>query len=153
MRNHDDLDLEVDLEERSPAGPFFLGLLLGAGAALLLAPGSGAETRAALGRLLGAGAGGAGGPGGSARVSAGGWVERARGAVEDQVDRVREAMDEGRAAARDAAGELRHTIDEAKAAYRAGVAGTPPPPMPRRVAAPAPENGAAAAAEGDGAAG
>lgn len=141
-RYDEELELEVDVDledEGSSFAPFLFGVLVGAGAALLLAPRTGAEMRADLGRLIGRfqDAGPAGAVEG-ARSSASGWVDRARGAVESQIDRVREAVDEGRATARQTGDELRRSLDEAKAAYRAGVAGTPPPkPSPRAPAPPA----------------
>jgi gas vesicle protein len=137
MPHHDlDLELEADLDhERSSLAPFLLGALVGAGAALLLAPRTGAETRRDLARLLGQAR--EAGPGGAvegARAQAAGWVERAREAVDGQVDRLRDAVEEGREAARDAADELRRSLDEARSTYRAGVAGTPPPKRAQPVA-------------------
>jgi gas vesicle protein len=149
MPYQDDLDFEADVDDGSSLAPFVWGALVGAGAALLLAPTDGAEARRRVGSWLGRLAEvGPAGAADSARASVNGWVERARegaaggvdsvrGAVEGQVDRVRDAFDEGRVAARETAEELRRTIDEAKQAYRAGSAGTPPPrgaPQPRLVA-------------------
>lgn len=146
MPEHEDFEFEVDIEERSSLAPFLFGVLVGAGAALLLAPAAGAETRRRVSTLLGQI--GEQGPRGSvdaARTAATGWVDRARGAVDSQVERVRGAVDsrvervrgaveEGKATARQTGDELRRTLDEAKATYRAGLAGTPPPRSAPRVA-------------------
>ena len=155
MRHHDeDLELDVELEEAgsgSMLGPFLLGLAVGAGAALLLAPRTGSEMRRDLGRLLGQlGEQGPSGAVDGARASASGLVDRARsgamgrvdalrGAMESQVDRVRDAVEEGKLAAREAGDELRRQLAEAREVYRAGAAGTPP-----RKPAPRPDRPAAA---------
>ena len=110
-------------------GSLFLGLALGAGLALLLAPQSGEETRRAIGRRAR-----------RAQEVAQDFVEdvsgtvaekfqEVRGSVEerieatlDTVDRKRRqvsnAFDAGRAAAREARGELEQRIAESKAAYK-----------------------------------
>lgn len=143
MRHEDDEEYEVIIEERGGgAGTFLLGVLVGAGVALLLAPRGGRETQAELGRLLGGVRDLTGGPGEGARESVAGWMGRARGqvtgrldevraAVDDRLDQVRGAVDEGRMAATQARVELRRRVDEAKAAYRAGRGG--PPASPPRV--------------------
>lgn len=137
MAHREELELDVDLEERGSLAPFLFGVLVGAGAALLLAPAAGAVTRSQVARLLGrAGERGPRGSVDAARSAATSLVDRARGAVDGQVGRVRDAVEEGRAAARQTGEELRRTLDEAKAMYRAGVAGTPPPPAPRPGVAP-----------------
>ena len=110
-------------------GSLFLGLALGAGLALLLAPQSGEETRRAIARRAR-----------RAQEAAQDFVEdvsgtvaekfqEVRGSVEerieatlDTVDRKRRqvsnAFDVGRAAARQARGELEQRIAESKAAYK-----------------------------------
>ena len=110
-------------------GSLFLGLAVGAGLALLLAPQSGEETRRALGRRAR-----------RAQEVATDFVQdvsgtvaekfqEVRGSVEerieatlDTVDRKRRqvsnAFDAGRAAAREARGELEQRIAESKAAYK-----------------------------------
>ncbi|HUQ98849.1 MAG TPA: YtxH domain-containing protein [Gemmatimonadaceae bacterium] len=110
-------------------GSLFLGLAIGAGLALLLAPQSGEETRRAIGRRAR-----------RAQEVAQDFVEdvsgtvaekfqEVRGSVEerieatlDSVDRKRRqvsnAFDAGRAAAREARGELEQRIAESKAAYK-----------------------------------
>jgi gas vesicle protein len=138
-RDEDD-ELEIVIEERGGGvRTFLLGALVGAGVALLLAPRSGRETQGELVRALGGLRDRADGPVDGARTSLTDWVGRARGrmtgrlddvrtAVDDRVGRVRGAVDEGRLAARQARVELRRRVDEAKATYRAGRAGTAPPP-------------------------
>lgn len=110
-------------------GSLFLGLALGAGLALILAPQSGEETRRAIARRAR-----------RAQEVAQDFVEdvsgtvaekfqEVRGSVEerieatlDTVDRKRRqvsnAFDAGRAAAREARGELEQRIAETKAAYK-----------------------------------
>ena len=120
----------VIVERRdSGFGPLFLGLALGAGAALLFAPQSGEETRRSLGRRAR-----------RAQEAAQDFVEDVSGTVADKFNTVRasveerieatlEAVDEkrqrvagafeaGRAAARQARGELEQRIAESKAAYK-----------------------------------
>lgn len=135
MRSHDELDdLEIVIEERSGLRPFILGALVGAGAALLLAPRTGRDMQRELARvLMGLRAGGVGGAAGSltgwtggARGRVTGRVEEARQAVDDGVGRVRGAVEEGRMAARQARAELRRRLDEAREMYRSGQAGTAP---------------------------
>jgi gas vesicle protein len=119
--------------ERHDAGPglgsFIVGLALGAGVALLLAPQSGEETRRAVARRAR-----------RAQDAAQDFVEDVSGTVADKFQQVRasvegridatlEAVDAkkrqvsnavqaGRAAARQTRGELEHRIAERKAAYK-----------------------------------
>jgi gas vesicle protein len=110
-------------------GPLLLGLAIGAGVALLLAPQSGEETRRTIARRAR-----------RAQEAAQDLVEDVTGTVADKFDEVRatvgqrieatfEAVDEkkrrvsnayhaGRAAAREARGELEQRIAESKAAYK-----------------------------------
>ncbi|MBA3467512.1 MAG: YtxH domain-containing protein [Gemmatimonadaceae bacterium] len=110
-------------------GPLFLGLALGAGVALLLAPQSGEETRRRFARSAR-----------RAQDAAQDIVEDLSGSVAEKLDRARDAIEEkleatldavddkkrrmtnavgvGRAAAREARGELEARIAENKAAYR-----------------------------------
>jgi gas vesicle protein len=123
----------VVIERHSEAGvgPFLLGLALGAGAALLLAPRSGAATRREIRRR-------------ALRVRRAAehvatdmtdtvvdTFHDARRRVEDQIDsarhvidikrqQVQRAMEAGRAAAQEAREELEQRIAETKAAYGAG---------------------------------
>ena len=138
MRHHDEDELvEYEYEEPSRFGTFVLGALVGAGAALLLAPRSGRETQREIMRALREHGEG---PVDGVRGAVAGWAGRARGGVTGRLDEVREAVDErvgrvrgaveeGRVAARQARVELRRRVDEAKSTYRSGRAGTPPVPL------------------------
>ena len=110
-------------------GPLLLGLALGAGVALLLAPQSGEETRRAVARRAR-----------RAQEAAQDFVEDVSGTVADKFNQVRasvgeridatfeavdakkrqvtNAVEAGRAAARQTRGELEHRIAERKAAYK-----------------------------------
>jgi gas vesicle protein len=110
-------------------GSFIIGLALGAGIALLLAPQSGDETRKQLAQRAR-----------RAQEAAQGFVEDMSGTVADKFNDVRasveerieatfeavdarkrqvsNAVDAGRAAARQTRGELEHRIAERKAAYK-----------------------------------
>ena len=127
MRQHDYDDDEpyVVIEKRSGGvGSFLLGIALGAGIALLMAPQSGADTRREIQRRAR-----------RARTAVQDTVtdtfEQARAQVEERIDTARSAielkrrqvtraMEAGRAAAQDARDELERRIAETKAAYRAG---------------------------------
>jgi gas vesicle protein len=121
----------VVIVERSEAGvgSFLIGLALGAGVALLLAPQSGEETRRGLARRAR-----------RAQDAAKDFVEDVSGTVADKFQEVRATVEErieatldavddkkrrvsnafhaGRAAAREARGELEQRIAESKAAYK-----------------------------------
>ena len=110
-------------------GPLLIGLALGAGVALLLAPQSGEETRRAVARRAR-----------RAQEAAQDLVEDVSGTVADKFNQVRASVEEridatfeavdakkrqvsnaveaGRAAARQTRGELEHRIAERKAAYK-----------------------------------
>ena len=123
MREYDGPPYIV-IERRGEGGAFLLGALVGFGAALLLAPRSGAATRsvfadAALGVLGGPAAGV------TERVSA------VREAVGARTEQARAALETGRGAARDARSELMRRVEEAKALRRSGRA-------PGAIDAPAP---------------
>jgi gas vesicle protein len=167
MRHHDEDELlEIEIEERGGWGTFVLGALVGAGAALLLAPRSGRETqreimralrehgegpvdgvREALAGWAGQARGGVGGRLDGVRGAVDERVERVRGAVDERVERVRGAVEEGRVAARQARVELRRRVDEAKSTYRSGRAGTPPVPLASAPSAAASNGGEAKAPE------
>jgi len=110
---------DVVLLERgagSTVKPFLLGLLLGAGLALLFAPASGAETRRQLQRR----------------------ARRWRAKAEDALDEARDHLaDPGRAVwdvaerALSARDELEERLAEARARRRAGAAPPPKPEGPR----------------------
>jgi gas vesicle protein len=134
MHQYDEDDDEpyVVIEKHSGSvGSFLIGIAVGAGVALLMAPQSGAETRQGIRR-------GARRAGDAARDLA----DNTRGAVNDRILQVREsvemrvdsarhavdlkkqqvarAMDAGRAAAQQAREDLERRIAETKAAYHAG---------------------------------
>jgi gas vesicle protein len=110
-------------------GPLLIGLALGAGVALLLAPQSGEETRRSVARRAR-----------RAQEAAQDFVEDVSGTVADKFNQVRASVEEridatfeavdakkrqvsnaveaGRAAARQTRGELEHRIAERKAAYK-----------------------------------
>ena len=120
----------VIVERREPGvGSFLMGIALGAGVALLLAPQSGEETRRGLARRAR-----------RAQEAAQDFVEDVSGTVADKFQEVRASVEEridatldavddkkrrvsnafhaGRAAAREARGELEQRIAESKAAYK-----------------------------------
>src|ERR1700694_3513990 len=110
-------------------GPLLIGLALGAGVALLLAPQSGEETRRSVARRAR-----------RAQEAAQDFVVDVSGTVADKFNQVRASVEEridatfeavdakkrqvsnaveaGRAAARQTRGELEHRIAERKAAYK-----------------------------------
>ena len=119
----------VERNESPGIGSFLIGLALGAGAALLLAPQSGEETRREIARRAR-----------RAQEAAQDLVEDLSGTVADKFQDVRASVEErieatfeavdakkrqvsnafeaGRAAARETRGELEHRIAERKAAYK-----------------------------------
>jgi gas vesicle protein len=134
MHQYDEDDDEpyVVIEKHSGSvGSFLIGIAVGAGVALLMAPQSGAETRQEIRR-------GARRAGTAARDLA----DNTRGAVVDRIQQAREtvetridsarhavdlkkqqvarAMDAGRVAAQQAREDLERRIAETKAAYHAG---------------------------------
>jgi gas vesicle protein len=126
-------DPYVVVERRDAGGvtPFLIGLALGAGAALLLAPRSGAATRRDIKRrarrMRRAAERAASGVTGAvadtfhdARRRVEEQLDSAREAVGHKRDQVHRAMDAGRTAAHEARGELERHLAETKAAYRAG---------------------------------
>jgi gas vesicle protein len=106
---------------RGGLGTFLIGALIGAGAALLLAPKSGEETQEEL------------------KAQARKWrelaeervrdaqrsledrLDQAREGVHDRMETVRGAVEAGRQAAVDARGDLERKLEQSKAAYRAGI--------------------------------
>ena len=138
MDEHDWYDDDPYVDERpyviverreSGVGSFIIGLALGAGVALLLAPQNGEETRRGIARRAR-----------RAQEAAQGFVEDVSGTVADKFNEVRasvgerieatfeavdakkrqvsNAVEAGRAAARQTRGELEHRIAERKAAYK-----------------------------------
>ena len=118
----------VERHEGGGAGALILGLAIGAGVALLLAPQTGEETRRAIARRAR-----------RAQEAAQDFVQDMSGTVADKFQEVRSSVEEridatldtvdrkrrqvsnafdaGRAAAREARGELEQRIAESKAAY------------------------------------
>lgn len=133
MRHHDqDEQPYIVIEKRSGGvGELLLGVLIGAGVALLFAPRSGVETRADIKRR-------ARKAGDAVKDVAEGvsdqvadTFESARTRVEEQIESARStldikrrqvtrAMDAGREAAHQARGDLERRLAETKAAYHAG---------------------------------
>jgi len=134
MGDHDDLPYIVIERRGGGLGAFVWGALLGAGAALLLTPRSGAETQDEIRRTARRLADAAGDRVDGARRTVTGAVERTRGVVSEKIgtvrdevearaEQARQAVRAGREAARQAREELEQRVDDAKVAYRAGVAG------------------------------
>jgi len=110
-------------------GSFLIGLALGAGVALLLAPQSGEETRRGLARRARRAQGAAkdfvedvsgtvADKFQEVRATVEERIEATLDAVDDKKRRVSNAFHAGRAAAREARGELEQRIAESKAAYK-----------------------------------
>lgn len=111
----------IERDGGSSVGAFLIGALLGAGAALLLAPRSGEETQAQIReratqlrdtaeeRLREA----------QAQIEA--RLEQAREELMERVEAVKEAVESGKVSAHEARAELEEKIERTKAAYRAGV--------------------------------
>jgi gas vesicle protein len=120
----------VIIEKREPGvGPLLLGIALGAGVALLLAPQTGEETRREIARrarraqaaaqdFVGEVSGTVADKFQEVRASVEERIEATLDAVDDKKRRVSNAFHAGRAAARDARGELEQRIAESKAAYK-----------------------------------
>lgn len=121
MRQHDEVPYIVIEQGGGGFGAFVLGALVGAGAALLLAPKTGLEAQEELrdrAKKL--------------RSVAEERVREAQRRLEDRLDvardgvqtryeDVKEAVHAGRDAAVEARGELEKKLERSKAAYRAGV--------------------------------
>ncbi len=120
----------VIVERSEPGvGSFLIGLALGAGVALLLAPQSGEETRRGIARRARRAQGAAkdfvedvsgtvADKFQEVRASVEERIEATLDAVDDKKRRVSNAFHAGRAAAREARGELEQRIAESKAAYK-----------------------------------
>jgi gas vesicle protein len=132
MADNDDLPTFV-IETRGgdATGTFLLGALLGAAAALLLAPRSGADTQAEIAGAVRRLKDDVEGRVDHARERVSGRVERTRERVSDRLDTVkggvhtrvaqaRAAVDVGLTAARDAREDLQRRVEEAKKSYRDG---------------------------------
>jgi gas vesicle protein len=135
MSSYDSDEPYVVIEQRSSGvGSFLVGLAIGAGIALLLAPQSGAETRRGIARSARRMQRSATDLVGTVADTVSDTLQNARGVVEDRVDAARRAVDlkrtqvseavlAGRAAAQQAREDLERRISETKAAYEAGAGG------------------------------
>jgi gas vesicle protein len=112
MRNYDDDEPYVVIEERSDIGTFLLGIAIGAGAALLFAPRAGAEVRGEIKRRVKRASDGVAGTFHDAREAVEQRLESARIALEEKRQKVADAVAAGRAAARDAADVARRDLHE-----------------------------------------
>ena len=102
-------------------GSFLLGALLGAGAALLLAPRSGEETQKELRERAVKWKGIAEDRVRDAQQRLGEGVDEVRDGFQSKLDEVRSAVDSGRRAAREARDDLELRLEQSKSAYRAGI--------------------------------
>ena len=132
MRHHDHDEPYIVIEKHSGgAGNLLLGVLIGAGVALLFAPRSGLETRSEISRRARRAGSKVKGvahevtdqvvdsfEGAKARVEE--QIESARSAIETKKAQVARAMEAGREAAQQARGDLERRLAETKAAYNAG---------------------------------
>ncbi len=133
MRHHDhDEQPYIVIEKHSGGvGNLLIGVLIGAGVALLFAPRSGEETRTDISRRARRAGTKVKGvahevsdqvvdtfEGARARVEE--QLESARTAIEQKKTQVARAMEAGREAAQQARGDLERRLAETKAAYNAG---------------------------------
>ena len=134
MRHHDHDDepyIVIEKHSSGDVGNLLLGVLIGAGVALLFAPRSGQETRREIGRKARQAGDAVKGvaeevtgqvvdtfEGAKARVEE--QIDSARSAIESKKRQVSRAMDAGREAAAQARGDLERRLAETKAAYNAG---------------------------------
>jgi gas vesicle protein len=135
MADYDDVPYIVIERSEGGTGPFVWGALLGAAAALLLAPRSGQETQAEIRRSTLQLRDRAEGRLGEVRGAVTDAVQRTRDRVSEQVasvrdtidsraDQARHAMEAGRDAARDARQQLERRVAEAKNAVGGMAAAT-----------------------------
>ena len=128
MRDYDDLPYIVIERHSGGTSAFFWGALLGAGAALLLAPRSGAETqdeiRRSVQRLRDTAEGRADEVRGSVTRTRNRFIDQidtVRSTFEDRAERARDAIETGRRTALSAREELERRVEAA----RSGVAPSP----------------------------
>ncbi len=111
MSSEEDQRTVIIEKDRSPEiGAFLVGALIGAGLALLFAPGSGAETQRRIRE--------------QARKLRELTEDRVRGLREDlgtRMDSAKGVVEQGRHMAAEARGELEEKLERSKAAYRAGI--------------------------------
>jgi gas vesicle protein len=132
MRHHDLEEPYIVIERHSGGvGNLLLGVLIGAGVALLFAPRSGEETRTEIKRRARRARDTVEGVAHgvtdqvadtfeSARTRVEEQIESARAALEFKKQQVARAMEAGREAAHQARGDLERRLAETKAAYNAG---------------------------------
>ena len=148
MRHHDHDDepyIVIEKHSSGDGGNLLLGVLIGAGVALLFAPRSGEETRRDIRRKARQAGDAVKGvasevtgqvvdtyEGAKARVEE--QIDSARSAIEAKTRQVSRAMEAGREAAHQAREELETRLAETKAAYSAGadVARSARSPVPPR---------------------
>jgi gas vesicle protein len=132
MRHSEHDEPYIVIEKHSGGvGNLLLGVIIGAGVALLFAPRSGEETRTAISRRARTAGSKVKGvaeevtgqvvdtfEGAKARVEE--QIESARSAIEIKKAQVSRAMEAGREAAQQARGDLERRLSETKAAYNAG---------------------------------
>jgi len=121
MRNQDDLPyIIVERDSGGGLGSFLLGVLVGAGLALLLAPQSGEETQEEIRERAH-----------KLRLAAEERMREAQSQLEERIDTVRDgvqarvgivkdAVESGRKAAQEARSALEERLERSKAAARAG---------------------------------
>ncbi|CAN5760613.1 hypothetical protein BH23GEM6_BH23GEM6_27950 [soil metagenome] len=125
MRDYDDLPYIVIEKHSGGMGAFLWGALIGAGAALLLAPRSGEETQEEILERVRRLRDAAEDRVNDVRDTVTGTVSRTRYRIQDQIDSVRDtvesktdrakhAVDAGRRAAKDARSELERRVAEAR---------------------------------------
>lgn len=128
MRDYDDVPYIVIERRSGGAGPFLWGALLGAGAALLLAPRSGEQTQEEIRERMRRIRSAAEDRVTDARSTVTEAITRTRDEIQERIDhvrdtidtrttRARDAVDAGRRAARDARSELQRRVAEAKESY------------------------------------
>jgi gas vesicle protein len=132
MRHHEHDEPYIVIEKHTGGvGNLLLGVLIGAGVALLFAPRSGEETRSEISRRARRAGSKVKGvahevteqvvdtfEGAKARVEE--QIDSARTAIEAKKAQVARAMEAGREAAQQARGDLERRLAETKAAYNAG---------------------------------
>jgi gas vesicle protein len=111
----------VEKGNNSGMGAFVIGALLGAGAALLLAPKSGKETQDELKEQVHKWKGVAEERMKEAQEVVEEHIDQARVGVSSKMEDVRGAVEAGRQAAVEAREDLEHKLEKSKSAYRAGV--------------------------------
>lgn len=149
MADHDDLPYIVIERHSGSASAFIWGALLGAGAALLLAPRSGRETRDELRagalRMRDRAEDAVRGVADTVNET----ISDVRGEVEGRLESAREAFDAGRRAARETRDDMELRVREVRAGIRGGVeaARTSPESRPTAESGTAPIGGGDSGAE------